>query len=311
MNTNVRHRKVVAQNGVEWIWQEDNLQPFDEALVSWNGSRPKSGGFLISISLLVDAWSEFIDYAYWGSNTQHTFENYPQTKFFRTFQDTIELLQGKKATGIKVRVKALNGATLKSLRFVSLCTTLMENHSVQLNSSPLKSIKIKVEGLSQITLEDPRNLRICSPTSTIAVIRSLTNDRNLCPLEFSDHVVDKGFDIYGNWILNTAQASHVLGESWSCYVKRMSHFGEIYSLIEKNLPVIVSVKGPLQDSALPYESGHLIVVTGFDVKTQKVLCMDPAFPTPLETHVGYPYYDFIEAWNRRKGIAYIFHSTFF
>jgi hypothetical protein len=34
--------------------------------------------------------------------------------------------------------------------------------------------------------------------------------------------------------------------------------------------------------------------------------MDPAFPADHQTHVRYPLPEFLEAWNRRGRVAYIF-----
>ena len=71
----------------------------------------------------------------------------------------------------------------------------------------------------------------------------------------------------------------------------------------------VSQERPLQGSALPYTQGHLMVVIGFDAVNERVLCMDPAFPTNKETLTSYPLQDFIVAWSRRGFIAYIFEPV--
>lgn len=106
--------------------------------------------------------------------------------------------------------------------------------------------------------------------------------------------------------LNTAQASHKLGNPWNCFVARFTNFNQIVDQLRKGYPVVVSVKGPLKGSALPYESRHLLVVKGYDSKKQEVFCMDPAFSANELTHVTYALDDFLVAWGRRKGIAYVF-----
>lgn len=76
--------------------------------------------------------------------------------------------------------------------------------------------------------------------------------------------------------------------------------------MKQGTPVIVSVRGPLTGSARPYAKGHLLVVIGYDSLNQKVICMDPAFPKDSETHVSYGLSDFVQAWNRRGNVAYVF-----
>ncbi len=70
--------------------------------------------------------------------------------------------------------------------------------------------------------------------------------------------------------------------------------------------MIVSVRGPLINSATPYARGHLLVVIGFNPEKGEVICMDPAFPTDEKTHVRYPLADFLQAWERRGNLAYLF-----
>ena len=72
---------------------------------------------------------------------------------------------------------------------------------------------------------------------------------------------------------------------------------------------MISVRGPLPGSALPYKSGHLLVVIGFDAEEKEVICMDPAFNTNAETRVRYKLYDLLQAWKRRKNVAYTFSSS--
>jgi hypothetical protein len=135
------------------------------------------------------------------------------------------------------------------------------------------------------------------------------NSQELQPLHFADRVFDSAFDIYGNWILNTAQAAHELGPLWNCFVTRLTYFGQILEQLHRGLPVIVSIQGELPGSVKPYDSGHLLVVRGYRAETNSVLCMDPAFPTDDSTHVEYALEDFVTAWQRRHGLAYIFSAV--
>lgn len=294
-----------SQAQFECVFKKEEIAPFDELIVSWSANRPEAGFYLIQLNVLITEWSDWFDYAYWGSNDQYTFK---QTNAdIEVFQDALELLNGNTAKGFKVRVLAKEGACLKNFRSIHALANLKVNYKLAKDFPEDGLVEIPMAGLSQIALQDPLALRLCSPTSTTAVL-SYLKQKELSPLAFSDQVKDSAFDIYGNWILNTAQASHVLGREWNSYVNRLSSFEQVVELLKEGFPIVVSVKGPLKDSALPYHSGHLLVIRGYDGVAKEVLCMDPAFSHSKSTLVRYKWDDFYEAWNRRKGLAYIFES---
>jgi hypothetical protein len=173
----------------------------------------------------------------------------------------------------------------------------------------LNSIDLKVPGLSQMTINHICSIDLCSPISTTAVTRYLSNDYTIDPVNFAEKVWDSEFDIFGNWVFNVAQASTYLGCEWSCWIERLNGFDHIYQCLIEGSPVVISVRGPLTGSARPYAKGHLLVVIGYDSANQKVICMDPAFPQDTETHVFYDLSDLIQAWNRRGNISYIFKKN--
>lgn len=273
--------------GDEPYWEVVGLEPFDELIVSWEAPRPEKEGYLFQIALFDGAcWSPWIDYAFWGACDQYTLQ---------PSQDCIET---EPKTGFKVRVK---GAQLRGC--LHACLTLRKEHQVGLGVGRYATIRLEVGGLSQMALDDPRAQRLCSPTATTAAIRYLKGE-NLDPLLFADKVWDSRHDIYGNWILNTAEAAYRLGST--AYVARLTSFDPIYESLTRGFPVVVSVRSPLVGSAQEYVSGHLIAVIGYDAEQNKVFCMDPAFSTDEKTLTSYPLADFLAAWNRRQGVAYLF-----
>lgn len=289
-----------------FVWEETQLRPFDELIISWDAKRPLNGSYLIQVSLLMSEWSPWLDYAFWGAYDQYTFKKCLSNLGIQVYQDAVEILQDNKASGFRIRIIANENVSLDGFRTLHISAIDRNTHTVNFIPSENVSVNLKVNGLSQIALSDERHLRLCSPTSTTAVINFLSGTLALSPIEFANSVVDSAFDIYGNWILNTAQASHVLGKSWHCFAARLTTFNQIIDQLMKGYPVVVSIRGPLRGSALPYESGHLVVVTGYDSESQEVFCMDPAFPTDDLTHVKYSLNEFLTAWGRRQGIAYIF-----
>lgn len=290
------------KNNHTFVWEETEQEPFDELIVSWDAERPKTDSYLIQVSLWTSEWSPWLNYALWGANDQYTFKESLEDFGIRVCQDAVE--SKHKASGFRVRVLARE----KGFRGLHVSAIDRSQHVVNFHPTKEISVNLKVPGISQIALSDERRTRLCSPTSTTAVINYLSNALNTSPIDFANTIVDTKFDIYGNWILNTAQASHLLGKNWHCYVARLTTFNRIMDQLQLGYPVVVSVRGPLKGSALPYESGHLVVVTGFDSKSQEVYCMDPAFPSDPLTHVTYPLMDFLTAWSRRQGIAYLFYQ---
>ena len=290
-------------------WKVDNLQPFDELIISWNADFPNEGQFLFYVKVKINAWSPWLLYASWGSKERSTFQSTSKEVPMRVFQDIVEVLEGEKATGFQIKIETEGLCIINTIRSLHVYTNSNQSIELQNNDYRLDSISLKVPGLSQMALNHTRNTELCSPTSTTAVTQYLLDDYTIDPLHFAQHAWDSGFNIFGNWIFNIAQASICLGHEWNCWVERLNGFQEIYNYINEKIPVVVSVRGPLPGSAQPYSNGHLIVVIGYDSLNQKVLCMDPAFPSDNETHVAYNLSDFVQAWNRRGNVAYIFKKN--
>jgi hypothetical protein len=300
---------LLHQRAVEEIWREENLPPFDELILSWNAKRPSEGKYLFYISIKTEDWSPWLFYASWGSEGQSSFLSTTEKDPVRSYQDAIEVMQGKKGTGFQIKVLAEGAASLKDMFALHAYTNGDKTADALPAISSATPIALSVKGLSQMALDHVRRADLCSPTSTTAVVRHLANHSNLDPILFAKQAWDGGFDIFGNWVFNVAAAASELGSCWNSWVERLNGFDDIYRQLLQGTPVVVSVKGPLKGSALPYAKGHLMVVTGFDPKEQKVVCMDPAFPQDRQTTVFYDLSDFVQAWNRRGRVAYMFHKN--
>lgn len=310
LRSEMHHHFINNQNitNDSYCWIERNVSPFEELLISWNATRPDCGHYSIYISINTGRWSPWLLYAQWGSSFQKGNISSQKKASVRVYQDAVETLKEKTGKGFKIKVTAENGANISSLKSIHVCATNFNKE----NSSP-KTFKadtsylLDVDGLSQMALIDERRNRLCSPTSTTAVIRFLKKETTLDPIQFAENVWDASFDIFGTWVFNVAEAyNQINNQSYSCWVERLDSFQNILDSLKEGFPVVISVRGPLPNSAQAYKSGHLLVVIGFDAKTKEVICMDPAFDTDNQTRVRYPLEDLTKAWKRRKNVSYIF-----
>lgn len=285
-------------------WVEEQLPPFTEWILTWNADRPTQGNYKFYVSLKTEGWSPWLLYASWGKAGQSSYENAASESSVKSYQDAAETLNGKSATGFKLKIVAEDSADLSSIRSLHAYTN-SPNDTVKTNS-PLSEVHLDVQGLSQMALNHERAGHLCSPTSTTAVVRYLSHKEDPDPIAFAKNVWDSGFDIYGNWVFNAAQASAELGADWQVWVERLKDFADIHDSLLKGTPVVVSVRGPLPGSAQPYNQGHLMAVIGYDPEEKKVICMDPAFAKDQETIVSYDLESFTAAWTRRGRVAYVF-----
>ncbi len=302
-----QHHLVLKNLGQKsYIWTVSPISPFDELLISWNAERPLKGHYVILASVYIDQWSPWLLYASWGSHCQYSFHDILPNLPVHTFQDQIELLEGRIGTKYRIRVESCEGAMLTNFYTLYACTSRIK--SLKSPSLPFlkPSLSLPVPGLSQLSLPHPRAASLCSPTATSAIIRYLCTSSPLNPLNFAQQVYDAGFDIYGNWSFNVAQAFVELGRKWQCWYARATGFEEIWNYLHRGLPVVISIKGNLTRGTLPYKNGHLIVIKGYDAQTNQILCMDPAFPSDDQTHVCYFWEELMEAWENRHYLTYFF-----
>lgn len=287
--------------------KEVEIPLFDELMVTWNAYRPINGTYHIYVSVKSEAWSPWLRYASWGSEGQQSYKEMSENGVVKVYQDAFMVAEGKKASAFRIKIETEGEARADAMWAIHVYTNSDKLKVLQTKERAFDSVALPVEGLSQMALDHARCKDLCSPTSTTAVLRFLTGNKALNPLEFVGNVWDKGFDIYGNWVFNAAEAAATLGSSWEVWVDRLPDFESLYRLLKAGTPVVVSVRGPLVGSASPYAGGHLIAITGYDAINQRILCVDPAFPSDQESKVSYPLEAFLEAWGRRGYLAYVFH----
>ncbi|KIC72282.1 C39 family peptidase [Candidatus Protochlamydia amoebophila] len=286
-------------------WELEDIPFFNELIVSWNAFRPSQGFYLISTSLYTTQWSAWLPYAAWHKDKQKSFNVTDNASNISSFQDIVVCSNVFKAKKLRIRIEAIDHATLKDFFCLHACTTL-GTPTFNKEASPMRVNPLNISPLSQMTLDHPRFASLCSPTSTTATIRYLTQTNTLQATHFAQHVYDQAFDIYGNWSFSVAQAFVELGKAWRGWVARFTSFNQIITQLKNNCPIVVSLKGPLKGSAQTYQSGHLVVIRGYHAQNREILCMDPAFSLDSDTLIAYEEENFLQAWERRGFVGYCF-----
>lgn len=291
------------------ICASDRTSPFTQLVFSWNSLRPERGYFSFWVRAR-DAkngkwgsWHRIID---WGSDVQKSYAT-TSDGIAKHVHVRFEAEPSIRLQGFQIKAKAHSGAQLSLIKGCAVSLSDFEQMVTEkdVDVASLSSVKIAhVPFKSQFLLEHPDGDRICSPTSLAMVMEYMTK-QTVDVHAFAKNVYDHGLQAYGSWPFNTAQAFHdTNGELWF-FVTRLASFKHLHDFLKNNVPVVVSIRGPIAGSARPYLGGHLLVVIGFDADKKEVICRDPAFDSLDNYETRYPVSDFLVAWERSRRLAYI------
>ena len=299
----------------EYVWEVDKTTPFNELIFSWNALRPEEGKMTFWVSLNYPQPSSWHRIAEWGPDYQKTFTN-NRHPFVHTKHVRVIMQKRKLATGFRVKVVFQDGAPTHNLRALFACMSNTKLFRIALpDIESLKYISpLGVQKQSQMVLDHPRINDLCSPTSTSMLVnyftskmyrRPINGDMQQYVVNFADKVHDDGnLNIYGNWILNVAQAFDSTNGGVFFRVERLNNFAMLHDYLTKRIPIAVSVHR-LRGGASPYRNGHFMVVVGWDSINRMVMCVDPAFASNGTTLRHYRLRDFLQAWGRSLNLSYI------
>jgi hypothetical protein len=163
-------------------------------------------------------------------------------------------------------------------------------------------------GYAQNQFAHQRAKDLCAPIAISVALNIMLKKENrlVDPLIFADNAYDSVRDIYGSWFFNSAFVYPITDGCVVAALTRLPSFAALHGFLQKGLPVVVSVVGPLVGGAGSYRYGHLLTIVGWDEPTQSVVCRDSAFDADEKTLVVYPLEAFMQAWQRRQGFAYLF-----
>lgn len=298
------------------IWEESNVIPFNELIVSWNAHRPKQGCYVFYVSVFNKGWSPWKKLAEWGSDYQRTFGS-DESFGAKVSYSRTTIKNGFKPCRFRVKAVALNGASILGVHKIYACLSDWNKFKIFKRCQSFDTVKlVDVPLQSQRVLNHERTHDICSPTSVGIAVSYLSSRMGLknefCKdlsnkiVEFSKKVHDDGvLQIYGNWMLNTAQVYDSTNCRIFSRVERLNDFVDVYKYLKNNIPVVVSIRG-IKGGATPYANGHLLVVVGWDKEKQEICCIDPAFSANEATKINYNIDEFLSAWGRSRNLSYVF-----
>lgn len=293
------------------LFEKTGVPAFSQLLFSWNAFRPEAGFFSFFVRTRDAAtqewgpWHKGID---WGQGVQRTYSSDPgQSSKTLYLHVRLEAKKGNLSDAFIVKVVPCDGASLCAVQALAVCTSDLnkfkgETDSTALLSLPSVCVK-NVPRKSQRVIDHPRSGAMCSPTSC-SMVTSFFTGKDIDPRGFAERVYDSGLNGYGSWPFNVAHAFERCAGAMYFYTTRMPSFASIHHQLKRGIPTVVSVRGFVDGAPKIYESGHLLVVVGWDAKRGLVVCHDPALPTDQATLMKYSLQTFLAAWERSHRLAY-------
>lgn len=292
----------------EIIFAKPNLPEFTQLIFSWNAHRPTQGYFRFWVQCYHPAkqrWTEWHKMVDWGHMIQRSHRVQHQPEYAYEFV-RFEAGPRQVFTGFRVKVSAHNGANLANLRHLGVCISNFNHFKAESVQKLMRLPSVKVMNVptySQMVQPMIDRAKICSPTALSMQVAYLAGMALEVP-NFARQVYDFGLEAYGSWPLNTAHAferhPHAVFR-----VVRLRRFADLYVYLRANLPVVVSIRGPIRGGATPYAGGHLVLVTGWDRQRKIVFCHDPAMSSNHKVPHKYRAQDFLTAWEKSKRLAYV------
>lgn len=290
------------------LFEKSKTPAFTQLICSWNAQRPAKGFFRFSARVRYaqsGIWSPWYHMYDWGARIQKSYLKKHGLSSYRHVRLEIDIDQ--KANALQILVEPFDGADIKNLHAMHISLSNMELFQEEAVDTSLKDLPsnsiANIPHFSQMILDHPKKEALCSPTSLSMVLSHLLK-KHLDPVSFAGKVYDEGLEVFGSWPFNVAAAYEIVNKKYFIRVQRLHSFRQLHEMLEKKIPVIVSVRGYLPGGAKEYTDGHLLVVRGWNRPFKKVLCLDPAFEDPKKTNVAYDIQPFLRAWEKSKRLAY-------
>lgn len=254
--------------GIEW----------DELIVSWNATLGDGAGLSIEVAPHIDGQEPrwFVMGRWSHDPLQHPRESVKNQDNEMGRVDTDILVLKRPARKARVRITATGEAIIKGL-WLSFFNSRATFDAESSNRDAWGKV-IEAPIKRQTDYEGGRVW--CSPTCVSMALGYWAKklDRpalNIDVPEIAKAVHDPVWDGTGNWPFNAAFAGSLPG--MSAYVHRLSSIKELEDSILKGWPIVLSVNYRLlKGGDAPDQSGHLVMLVGFDEKGDAII-HDPWF----------------------------------
>ncbi len=293
------------------IFCKKDVPLFSQLIFSWNAFKPLHGYFSFYAQVRdakTKKWHDWHKMVDWGSGIAQSY----CTKGIKTEYKHVrlEVPQNQLSDGLRIKIIPHNGAVLDRIHALAVNISNVPKFIMPTQVPQLPSLSISnIPQQSQMILPHPRAEHMCSPTSCSMLV-SYLNKKPIDSLHFAHNVYDQGLDSFGSWPFNTAHAFEQCGGSVYFHVTRLNSFYDLYAKLKQSIPVVVSVRGPLEGAPREYKNGHLILVIGWNQQTQKVICHDPAFDSNQTVPTSYNFDSFCKAWGRSHNLAYLAEKNY-
>jgi hypothetical protein len=296
------------KNKSELVFCKIDVQAFNQLIFSWNAFKPLQGHFTFwaqARDAHTKQWHEWHKMVDWGATIAQSYCTKKKEIKTEYKHVRLEIPQVYGADGLRVKVVAHNGAHLNCIHGLTVNVSNLHNFKTDSGVPQLPSLCItSIPQQSQMVLPHERAEHMCSPTACSMLV-SYLNKKPINSLQFAHNVYDKGLDSFGSWPFNTVHAYQECEGTVNFYVTRLNSFYDLYVKLQQAIPVVVSVRGPLEGAPREYKNGHLILVIGWDNVQKKVICHDPAFEANHLVQTKYSYDSFSKAWGRSHNLTYL------
>ncbi len=290
----------------DWVSEViDADEPFKNLIVSWNCNTSENSALEVWVRVYTNqGWSMWFSYGKWATNGNNkgSFNN-QKDSIANLNVDEVSLLSGLgEAFQVKAELSRKSVTTVSPILRAIHISTSSGDLCLKIPSTFNEKKLIQVPRRAQLPYENIGRV-ICSPTSVAMVLDHYGID--IPTLKVAQGAKDNGTSIYGNWAYNVAYASE---QNLRSYVKYCKDFGDILENLDQDVPIVASIlikdKDELKGSIQAYPSGHLLVVTGYEVidEIPYVHVNDPASNDDESVARKYRIEEFLNAW---KNVIYV------
>ena len=284
--------------------------PFNEMIASWNIEQAQSAAIKIEVRAHGEGfdtkWYTMAEWALDDNAGPRASVKGQRDENGTVDTDTLVLKKQGKTLDVQVTLKNSGEGPVPILKLLTFSFS---------NGQHLPTAKLEKSAAWGKTIDVPQRAQgnypnggvLCSATSMSMMLWHYSNQLGKPELnkdvpEVEYHVWDPVYKGAGNWPFNTAYVGSFPG--MRSYVARLGTTRDLERWIDAGYPVVCSVSFDLLRGLplSPTESGHLVVLVGFDVNGDPVI-NDPAF----KEHVRkiYKRSDFENAWAYSKHTVYL------